>query len=177
MAFKYVPHPDDEEMLLRIRRYLIGFRVTNGWTQEQLSRRISNTTHAVWGLEKGGFDWGLQRLQNWVYAFDLRLKAVPLFFDLTYEACIEVDQDQAVSSTQAAMEESDDWRSWQRLYLTAYLKAAREAQDITRAELGARMGITAGAVSAWEINAVNVRLLRLLNHARALGGRIELSLS
>lgn len=174
MAYSYTPHPDDEEMLLRIRRYLIGYRITNGWNQHELSKRINDSTHAAHALEKGGFDWTLRRLQRWPEAFGLQLHAIPCFE--LWEETIEGDEE--VSSIQTMLCSADGVmrHTWQRMYLTSYLKVAREVQKITRAELGSRLGITAGAISAWEISSDNVRLLRLLNHARALGGRIELKI-
>lgn len=183
MAYSYTPHPDDEEMLLRIRRYLIGYRVTNGWNQQTLSKRINDSTHAAHTLEKGGFDWTLRRLQRWPEAFGMRLHAVPCFRDRPpgtsemWEEIIEADEE--LSSIQAMLRTADGVmrHTWQRMYLTTYLKVAREKQKITRAELGSRLGITAGAISAWEISSDNVRLLRLLNHARALGGSIQLDIS
>lgn len=172
MAFNYIPHPDDEKMLMNIRRYLIGYRITNGWTQADLSQRVNGTTHAAITLEKGSFDWGLKRLQDWAHAFDLRLTAIPQMGRLINEM---VEADPSVTAFKAAMEGQDEWRPWQRMYLTTYLKTAREVQRISRPELGARLGITAGAVSSYEIHADNVRLIRLLNYAQALGGRIELT--
>lgn len=181
MAFTYIPHSDDEKMLMDIRRYLIGYRMTNGWNQAELSQRINGSNSAAITLEKGNFDWGLRRLQKWVAAFDLKLYAVPLFTGRVPGSSKmygeKIDEDPVVYMLGSAANMRDDWQMWQRMYLTAYLKAAREIQNISRPELGARMGITAGAISAWEIHADNVRLIRMLNVARALNGRIELSVS
>lgn len=182
MAFSFTPHPQDEQMLLDIRRYLIGYRITNGWTQQELSQRINGTTHAALSLEKGGFDWGFTRLQDWPIPFGLKLQATPMFcsrVDDSSQVWSEVIEEQPIIKIyEAALRESlDDARAWQRMYLTTYLKVAREKQGISRPELGRRLGITPGAISSYEIHADNVRLVRMLNHARALGGRIMLTVS
>lgn len=177
----YTPHPDDLEMLLKIRRYLIGYRITNGWTQEELSARINETGRSAERLENGPFDWTLTRLQMWPVPFGLKLHATPCFHERpagtseTWEEIIEADP--MVSAFRTAMHETKQWQAWQRMYLTSYLKVAREVQDISTAELGARMGITSGAVNKLELHGDNVKLIRMLNHARALGGTIRLEVS
>jgi len=183
MAYHYTPHPDDEEMLLKIRRYLIGYRITNNWNQVELSKRINGTTHAAHRLETGHFDWTLQRLQRWPEPFGLRLHATPSFTGRVPDTgemwCEVIDTDPGLRQLEALVAASkDDFRQrWQRMYLTTYLKVARETQKITRTELGSRMGITAGAISAWEASSDNARILRMLNLARALGGRIQLDVA
>lgn len=183
MAYHYTPHPYDEKMLMRIRRYLIGYRITNGWNQVDLSKRINGTIHAAHRLETGGFDWTLQRLQRWPEPFGLRLKATPSFTgrvpDTLEMWCEVIDADPGLQQLEALVRSTDgeQRQRWQRMYLTTYLKVAREAQKITRAELGSRMGITAGAISAWEATSDNARILRMLNMARALGGRIQLEVA
>lgn len=181
MAFVFTPHPDDLEMLLRIRRYLIGYRHTNGWTQEELSARINGSKYSASDLEKGGFDWHLSRLQAWPVPFGLRLHVTPCFTQPmeTSEMLFEAIEADPLVSTYAAMmmEQRSQWQTWQRLYLCAYLVKARELQGITHPQLGRRLAIAASSVSSWERGTENMRLLRLLNHARALGGRIMLEVA
>jgi DNA-binding XRE family transcriptional regulator len=181
MAASYSIHPDDEQMLLKIRRYLIGYRITNGWTQEELSHLINGTTHTAARLEKGGFDWHLPSLQQWPIPFELKLKATPVFEgrnDETYELWSEIiEAHPLISTLQAALTQPlDNWMDWQRTYLTTYMQVAREVQGVARKQLARKMQITAGAISTWEINADRVRLVRLLNIARALGGTIRMEL-
>lgn len=172
MAVKYKAHPDDEQMLMEIRQQMIKARRARGWNQVTLSRLINDSTHACWGLENGDFDWHLSRLQQWMIPFDHRLQATPMFWPRDHDL---VHYHPEVHVFQELWElHSQNWPMWQRAYLVAYLSKMRERLGVTRGELGARMGVTGGAIGTWEINGGNVRMLRLLNIARALGGTIEL---
>jgi len=174
MQVKYVAHPEDEQMLTSIREHMIKLRRAQGWNQVELSRRINGSTHAAGGLEKGDFDWHLSRLQQWVIPFDLMLKVTPMFPPEQHEQVLFDPEVNPFYELQLKPGDNKNWPMWQRAYLVAYLKRMREELGITRAQLGAKMGVTAGAISTWEINGGNVRLLRLLNLSRALGSRILL---
>lgn len=166
MTQVYPMHPDDEKMLLPIRRYLIGYRITNGWTQADLGKKLGG---GVFTLESGDFNWHLSRLQQWVLPFGMRLVATPLFDQHeTFQA------DPRVSPLWDLANNSPQWPMWQRAYLTSYLKVAREMQGISPQQLGNKLGITAKALRNWEAEADDVMLAKILSHARALGGRIHM---
>lgn len=178
MTNTYPIHPDDNEMLLDIRRYLIGCRVTSGWTQEELSLKINGTKGCVYGLEKGpDFQWRLSRLQQWPQPFGLRLSA-QLVFDWGPDRQEDVDKlmsfIQRDRFVRVFSEMSEQTPEWQRSYLVAALRAARQCRGWDQAELGRRLGVSAGAVSRWEIVGDQVMLPKLLAHARALEGRLHL---
>lgn len=184
MAKTYPIHPQDLEMLTDIRRYLIGHRITNGWTQAELSRRINGTEGGVWALEKGDFQWRLSRLQSWMIPFGRKLIATPLFPGLvsldggsreTWQDVIDFDP--RVEPLRVAAEQSEQWPVWQRAYLTSYLRVAREVQGITQDQLATELGISKKAISHWEVDSDEILLLKMLAHARALGGTIKLAVS
>lgn len=177
MTAQFPLHPDDEKELLHVRRYLIGFRITNGWTQKELSPKINGTHGMVYDLESNEtWQWRLSRLQNWVLPFGLRLTAKLSFPDELRGVEEMVQDDPEVAPLFHLATSGDKWPYWQRLYLTAALTAARKHQDISREELGNRLGITRKAVWGWESTANDVMLLKVLHHARVLGGWIDLEL-
>jgi DNA-binding XRE family transcriptional regulator len=168
-------HPDDVRQLLKIRRYLIGFRKTNGWSQPQLSQLVSGTNGIVWDLEANqSWQWRLSRLQAWCIPFGLRLSA-----QLTFDAT-DVDEDihdhSEVAPMYALSRKPGAWPRWQRIYLTSALTVARKQLGVSTDELARRLGITAKAVWGWEANSDEVMLPKILQHARVLGGRIMLGL-
>jgi DNA-binding XRE family transcriptional regulator len=169
-------HPDDVTQLIKIRRYLIGFRHTNGWSQVFLSRLINGTDSIVYDLETNPtWQWRLSRLQSWVLPFDLRLSAQFKFDDdpdleQRVQSHPEVAPMLALSHTRGA------WPKWQRIYLTSSLTVARRELGISTQQLGERLGIGRKAINSWEAGADEVMLPKLLRHARILGGRIEFAL-
>lgn len=166
MTQVYPMHPDDEKMLIHIRRYLIGYRVTNGWTQVDLGKKLNG---GVYTLESGDFNWHLSRLQQWVIPFNMKLIVTPQF-----DMHEEVEADPRIGPLRSAMDGSGQWPMWQRTYLTSYMKVARERQRISPQQLGDKLGITAKALRNWEAEADDVMLSKILSHARALGGTIKL---
>jgi transcriptional regulator with XRE-family HTH domain len=177
----YPLHPDDAAMLMDIRRYLIGFRITNGWTQEELSQKINGTKGAVWPLESDPhFQWRFSRLQQWANAFGLKLSAELVFDWGPQEELAAVRLTSFVRRDQFVKvfaELADTDPRWQRSYLIASLKAARQGRGWDQGELGRRLGVTAGAVSRWEMDGDQILLSKLLTHARALDGRLMLQVS
>lgn len=173
MSTQFPMHPDDEQQLLHIRRYLIGFRKTNGWTQPQLSQMINATDGSVWGLESDtGWQWRFSRLQNWLIPFGLRLDARLTFDDVCTD--LDVHLHPEVAPMYALSQSGDAWPRWQRIYVTSALAQARKRLNISTVELGQRLGVGYKAVGNWEAMADEVMLAKVLHHARALGGRIEL---
>lgn len=175
MTVQFPVHPDDIEMLLKIRRYLIGFRMTNGWTQAQLSQMINGTGGMVWDLESNDtWQWRLSRLQGWCVPFGLRLSAKVVFRSkLTHGF---VHKDPQVAPAFALSQKRGDWASWQRVYLTLALRAGRQAQRIPSATLAHQLGITRRAIWSWEATGDELMLPKVLHHARALHARVELGL-
>jgi len=175
MSTQFPVHPDDVQQLLKIRRYLIGFRKTNGWSQPQLSQMINGTAGMVWNLESDlTWQWRLSRLQGWPVPFGLRLTA-KLSFDAE-------DVDEAINAhgevapMYALSQTGDAWGRWQKIYLTSALTVARKTLDVTSSELADRLGVTVKALLAWESSPDEMMLAKVLHHARALGGRIDLGL-
>ncbi len=168
-------HPDDREQLIKIRRYLIGFRRTNGWTQPQLSQMISGTDGMVWDLESNQtWQWRLSRLQNWCTPFGLRLM-MGVTFD-SEEVDLEIESHPEVAPMLALSRTTGAWKKWQRIYLTSALTVARKHLGISTEELGQRLGVSSRAVWNWEATADELMLPKVLHHARALGGRIQMGL-
>lgn len=176
MTTQFPVHPDDVDQLMRIRRYLIGYRKTNGWSQPELSEKINGTKGMVWDLESNStWQWRLSRLQEWPVPFGLRLGARVTF------ASREVDQHIHAHPEVAPMwglsrDDNTSWAKWQRIYLTSALTVGRKYLGITTSELGQRLGITYKAVLNWEAVADDLLLPKVLHHARALGGWIRLRL-
>jgi len=174
MSTQFPVHPDDVEQLLRIRRYLIGFRHTNGWTQPQLSQMINGTDGMVYDLETNmTWQWRLSRLQAWPVPFGLRLQAKVAFKRRLDKA---VHEHPEVAPAFALSRQPGAWAMWQRVYLTSALTVARKQSGMGSSKLGQRLGITRKAIWNWEATAEEIMLPKLLHHARALGGRIDLSL-
>jgi DNA-binding XRE family transcriptional regulator len=169
-------HLDDEKQLIKIRRYLIGFRHTNGWNQPELSVRINGTRGIAWDLEYNkSFQWRLSRLQGWVKAFDLRL-AMNLRFPLDPDLEQRVLSHPEVTPFAALAATIDNWPKWQRMALTAALTVTRTELGLSTEQMAQRLGITAKALRAWERAADEVMLPKVLHHARVLGGYIEMEL-
>jgi DNA-binding XRE family transcriptional regulator len=176
MTAQFPVHPDDTLQLLRIRRYLVGYRITNGWTQKDLSLKVNGTEGMAYDLESNPtWGWRLSRLQGWVKAFDLKLGMI--FRSQDYDLEVAVEDDPEVAPLFIWSRTRDTWPRWQRLYLTSALTSARKHQGISRERLGQMLGITRKAVWGWESTADEVMLPKILHHARVLGGWIELSLS
>ena len=170
-------HPDDVQQLLRIRRYLIGFRITEGLTQQELSVRVNGTAGTVWDLEYNQtWQWRFSRLQLWVAAFGLRLDA-RLCFDDDYGLESKVEDHPEVAPLISLALTADNWPIWQRSALTSALRVARIEQGISAEELAQRRGVTRKAITNWENIGDQFMLPHLLHHARALDGRIDLRLA
>lgn len=169
-------HPDDMDQLIKIRRYLIGFRATNGWSQPELSQRINGTNGIAWDLEYNKrLQWRFSRLQGWVQAFDLYLEAQLRFpADPDLEERVQIHPE--VAPFLALGQGGHNWPSWQRMALTASLTVARKEQGIGTDEMANRLGITRKAVNNWEALAGQIMLPKILHHARMLDGHITLRL-
>lgn len=176
MTAQYPVHPDDVEALLKIRRYLIGYRVTNGWDQPELSMRINGSKGTVWDLENSTtWQWRLSRLQSWLMPFDLRLVAELRFpDDETGQLEEAVESDPEVAPMLALARTKGAWPKWQRIYLTSALAVARKVQGISTTRLGEMMGVGRKAIHTWETVSDEVMLPKVLRQARVLGGMIEL---
>lgn len=174
MGMQYPVHPDDIEQLLRIRRYLIGHRITNGWTQRELSQRANGTDGMAYDLESNeSWQWRLSRLQDWCAAFDLRLDA-----RISVGALIDkkIHSDPEVAPLYAMSRNPQCWKMFQRAYLTAALRSVRRAKKLRAEDIGREFGCTASAIRNWERDSDQIMLPKVLRYARILGGRIELGL-
>lgn len=179
---------EDVEQLLRIRRYLIGYRITNGWTQQELSRKINSTRGMVYDLEASQtWQWRLSRLQEWPVPFGMRLDAelvFPITADMSYDV---VEGQHAVSM--ALIEDpvvhqlwelscgKVGWQTWQRAYVTAALAFARRFMGISAQRMGHQQGVSAKAIHGWENVASEPMLPKVLRYARGLRGEVRLKLS
>lgn len=176
MAVSYPVHPDDALALLKIRRYLIGHRLTNGWSRTELSRRISDTNGMAQDLETNmSWQWRMPRLQDWCAAFDLRLTA-----RVTVGPVIDkrVHEDPMVAQLYAMSQaEGEVWKMSQRAYLTAALRTARHEKNVAPGYLAAQLGCTDSALWNWEREADRLMISKVLHYARILGGRVDLGLS
>lgn len=179
MGFIFPLHPDDIEQLLKIRRYLIGFRKTNGWTRGELSKMINeNDEDRVRALEASSeWGWRFSRLQAWPEPFGLRLDArLWMLGDLAHWN-MEIHGSPDVAPLYSlSQQDSGDWQMWQRAYLTAALRKARQVQGISGPQMGERMGLSPSAVNSWEREADQVTLSKVLHYARLLGGFVKLEL-
>lgn len=173
MAVSYPVHPDDALALLKIRRYLIGYRITEGMTQIELSRKVNGTEGVVHDLEANTtWQWRIHRLQDWCDAFGLRLTAM-LWISPTIN--VKMSRDPVVSQLYLlSKSDSEVWKMSQRAYLTAGLRAARQFKGIRTVDLGIRMGCTPSAIRNWERDSDQIMLPKALHYARILGGHIEL---
>jgi hypothetical protein len=176
MGMTYPVHPDDIKALLKIRRYLIGFRITNGWTQRELSEKVNGTEGIVHDLEANqSWGWRLRRLQDWCSPFGLRLEAT-LRIGTTIDLRIHADPEVGHLYAMSRSDNGDTWKMFQSAYLTAGLRAARRAKRITATQMGMSFGCTASAIRNWERDANTIMLPKALHYARTLGGHVELGL-
>lgn len=174
MTAHFPVHREDIERLVRIRRYLIGYRVTNGWTQQELSLRINRTKTMAYNLESDlAWQWRLSRLQGWLKAFGLRLDARLVLADdqLTDEIHCHAE---VAPFWHLSRQSQDLWPMWQRAYLTTALTVARKRLDVQAGEMAQRAGVTRKSVTNWENVADEVMLPKVLHYARLLGGHVEL---
>lgn len=176
MGMIYPVHPDDVEQLLRIRRYLIGYRYTEGMTRQELSVKVNGTNGVVHDLEVNTtWQWRLRRLQDWCAAFGLRLDAT-IRMGTTIDK--RIHDDPVVNQLYALSRSGGDvWKMSQSAYLTAGLRRAREIKRIRTIDVGKAMGTTASAVRNWERDADSIMIAKALHYARVLGGYIELGLA
>lgn len=178
MGFIFPLYPDDQEQLLKIRRYLIGFRHTNGWTQSDLSKMISGTEGEGWvyDLESNvGWGWRISRLQAWPEPFGLRLEAQVMTLQRSMDARVHADPKVAPLWT-LSRKGDGDWKTWQRAYLTSALQVFRQLKGISSIEAGRLMGTSKSAVNQWERGGDEIMLTKTLHYARVLGGFIRLEL-
>lgn len=188
MTVQFPIDPLDIEQLLRIRRYLIGYRVTNGWTQQELSQKISSTRGMVYDLESSQtWQWRLSRLQQWPVPFGMRLDA-QLVFPVALEMSYDVAEGQEAVTSALAEDPIVNqlwelscgkvgWQTWQRGYLTAALAFARKFLGISAERMGAQQGVSAKAIRGWENVASELMLPKVLSYARGLRGEIRLGIS
>jgi len=176
MTTTFPVHPDDVAMLMKIRRYLVGYRVCNDWSQPDLSMRINGTKGAAYDLEHSTrWAWRFSKLQAWAAAFDLRIK-VRLIFDHDFGLEQRVEEHPEVAPFLALARTTEPWQKWQRIALTSMMKVARTEQGMNTTELAERLGVTRKAVSDWEALSDEVLLSGVLHRARALGGRLHIEL-
>lgn len=172
MGMTYPIHPDDEQQLLRIRRYLIGFRYTEKMTQIELSRKVNGTEGVVHDLEANpSWQWRLVRLQDWCAAFGLRLEAT-LRISPTVDR--RIHDHPVVGQLHKLSRGGQLWKSSQRAYLTLGLREARQAKHISAGMMGRKLSCTASAIRNWERDADQIMLPKALHYARMLGGFVEL---
>lgn len=176
-------HLDDVEQLVKIRRYLIGYRITNGWTQAELSQKIAATKGNGWvyDLESNpNWNWRMSRLQDWTQAFGLKIQA-RAWVGLDRHDAAHLNRDihdhPEVAPLYALAEQAQAWPKWQRAYLTSALTIGRKQMGISAEQMGDRLGVTAKAIWNWENTSDEIMLPKVLAYARALGGHIKLSLS
>jgi DNA-binding XRE family transcriptional regulator len=175
MTAQFLVHEDDVEQLLQIRRYLIGYRHTNGWSQWDLSMRINGSRGTVYDLESNDtWQWHLSKLQQWPVPFGLRLRARLTFAQGDTEHFVHAHPE--VAPLFALSQDRGAWQKWQRMYLTSALRIARKHLGISCHQLADRVGVTRKAVSNWEATADDVLLSKMMFYARELGGCIELGL-
>lgn len=170
-------HPDDIAQLMKIRRYLIGYRKTNGWTQPELSQMIKGADGTVQELESSlDWQWRFSRLQAWPVPFGMRLDAKLCFPD---DAGLgkRVHLHPEVAPLFALSKGAGAWQSWQRNYLTSALRIARKEQGISTETMGKFLGVTAKGIWRWENVSDEVMLGRVLRYARLLDGFVELKIS
>jgi DNA-binding XRE family transcriptional regulator len=175
---QYKIHEDDVDQLLKIRRYLIGFRKTNGWTQGHLATLLATGDNLGWvyDLESNvSWHWRFSRLQSWPEPFGLRLKARLAFKGRSLGAQIHRDPEVAPLYNMARQGHGD-WKTWQRAYLTSGLRVARRLKGISSDRMGQILGCSRGAVNSWECESDEVMLPKILHHARALDGTVQLGL-
>lgn len=171
-------HPDDVEQLLKIRRYLIGYRKTNKWTQGDLSKMISGTEGEGWvyDLETNpDWNWRMSRLQAWPEPFGLRLEARVMFPAHTLTRRVN-GHPEVAPFYELACKGTGLYKQWQRAYLTAALRIARLDQGISGASMGKMLGCTRGAVNSWEREADDVMIPKVMHYARTLGGHVRVGL-
>lgn len=175
MTRQYGVHPDDVRQLLRIRRYLIGYRITNGWTQAQLSDKVNGSEGAVYDLESNDtWQWRLSRLQDWVAAFGLRLGAKVMLPSGSTDFAVHVRSEVAAAYDLSVS--GANWRYWQRVYLPLCLKQARIELGVSAKEMARRLNVTPKAVTNDDNSEYEPLLAKLMQHARALGCWIRLNL-
>lgn len=173
MGVQFPIHPDDLAALLRLRRYLIGFRKTNGWSQPELSLKINGTKGMVWELESSQlWQWRLARLQGWVGAFGLRLHMKVVFPSARLTKSLHKDPE--VEPFWLLSQGRDNWALWQKTYLSSALTVARRKLRISSRTMANRMNSTRGAIWNWEATADELMLPMVLHRARMLGGYVEL---
>lgn len=174
MGRQYKIHEADAAQLVKIRRYLIGYRKTNGWTQPQLSQLVNGTDGMAWELESNEtWQWRFSRLQDWMTPFNLRLTAVLRFpDDPDLEARVHAHPEVAPAFALSCNNAS--WKHWQRLYLTSALSVARKELDISSETMGKFLGVSYKAVWNWENTANEAMLCKILQYARLLDGYVQL---
>lgn len=176
MTAQFPVHPDDIDQLLKIRRYLIGFRKTNKWNQSHLSRLVNGTDGTVWDLESNTtWQWRFSRLQEWPVPFGLRLDA-RLRFPGNPNLEKHVHSHPEVAPAFTLSQGCSGWQSWQRVYLTSALGIARRQLKVRPHQMAERIGATSSAVWNWEAAGDEILLPKVLHYARALDGFVELKL-
>lgn len=177
MTAQFPVHPDDIEQLLKIRRYLIGYRHTNEWSQPQLSQMINATDGGVYDLETNQtWQWRWSRLQEWGVPFGCQLRARFWLPDAPQTNDEVHYHPEVFPFYQLSVGSSNAWKVFQRSYVTAALRMARRAQGITTDALGLKLGCTAKAINNWENASNEVMLPKVLHYARAINGFFQLYL-
>lgn len=163
-------HPDDVEMLARLRRELAGWRVTSNMKQKDVTAKGGLGDTVVSAIERG--EAGPMRLAN--------LCKYAAVFSLAVN--VNVDLDVAVSSPELdslrnLSEASPMNGAWLEAMVLSLLRHLREELEIPQQMMAAKLGLRADTLSKWELEATDPHLYRMMAYARQLGGQMILTLT
>ncbi|MEU5946282.1 hypothetical protein ABZ793_12060 [Micromonospora sp. NPDC047465] len=166
-----IDHPGDAAARNALARRLRGIRETAGISQWALADALDITGSGTSDLEHRR-NWKVATVQAWTRALGFRL-------DMSIDGLTVPDDGDALAAlyaaqqpTSAAAEDRLDLRT-----IVNNLARIRRAQDVTLAELGARLGCSESAACRRETHPDRLMLPTLQAHVRALGGVLILGLA
>lgn len=172
MAYLYPVVEEDLAELNATREKLIMARRVTGMSPGELSEKIGRSQDFVSRLERAVRDSPqMSTLQDWASGLGLRIEFGLRDFWLYAHGDQEMLALWAMSRPWGAAGDAA-----MRLWIPSALSVWRHKRGISSADASARIGISRGALTAWELEADDPVIKRVMVHARSLGTRLTMSI-
>lgn len=162
-------HQQDQQALVWLRDRLCNERRNFGWTHAQACATVGRSANFLHEMENMKSQLKLDSLQLWASIYGLRLDCqVRDFWQFVWP------DDELMMLYRMSRPFAD--KAMSRLWLVSALSAFRERIGLSCGDVGFGLGLTRGAVSAWECTTTNPLMVRAMAHARACQTAVDLRL-
>jgi len=160
---------EDRHTLVALRDRLTAERLSLGLTHAQACQRVGKTANFLYEMENLKSQLKMDNLQLWASMYGFRLECqVRDFWQFIWP------NDELMMMYRMSRPFAE--KPMARLWLVAALAAYRERVGLSCMDVGNWLGLTRGAISAWECTTTNPLMVRAMAHARACHTAIDLKL-